>query len=150
MAAGCNVYMAKPVAIDVPGCLAIAELAKKASTRKKAFLVDFQIRTNPAWVECIRRIRQGNLGKLAMICSYYLSEGFPDPPKTESVESRLRHLVWCNDVGLGGAHLVNASIHAIDGALWVAGDTQPVSAWGSADLSEGSAWRQCRHQLGHN
>ena len=151
VAAGCHVYMAKPVAIDVPGCLTIAELGKKASAGKKAFLVDFQIRTNPEWAECIRRIRRGDLGKLAMICSYYHSEGFPDPPKTDSVESRLRHLIWCNDVDLGGTHLVNASIHAIDGALWVAGDTQPVTRNGTQPyVSQGSARRQRGHQLGYD
>lgn len=130
VAAGCHVYMAKPVAIDAPGCLAIGELGKKASTKRQVFLVDFQIRTDPQWAECIRRIRQGELGKLAMVCSYYRSEGFPDPPKTETAESRLRHLVWCNDIDLGGSHLVNASIHAIDGALWIAGDKPPLSAMG--------------------
>jgi myo-inositol 2-dehydrogenase / D-chiro-inositol 1-dehydrogenase len=130
VAAGCHVYMAKPVAVDVPGCLAIAELGKQASAKRQAFLVDFQIRTDPNWAECFRRIRQGDLGKLAMICSYYRSDGFPDPAKTESVASRLRDLIWCNDTDLGGTHLVNASIHAIDGALWMAGDKPPVSAMG--------------------
>jgi predicted dehydrogenase len=130
VAAGCHVYMAKPVAVDVPGCLAIAELGKKASAQRQVFLVDFQIRTDPEWAECIRRIRQGDLGKLAMICSYYRSEGFSDPPKTATAESRLRNLVWCNDIDMGGTHLVNASIHAIDGALWVAGDKPPLSAMG--------------------
>jgi myo-inositol 2-dehydrogenase / D-chiro-inositol 1-dehydrogenase len=135
VAAGCHVYMAKPVAIDVPGCLAIAELGKQASAKRRAFLVDFQIRTNPEWAECIRRIRQGDLGELAMICSYYRSNGFPDPPKTETVASRLRNLVWCNDIDLGGTHLVNASIHAIDGALWVAGDKPPRSAMGLSRIA---------------
>ena len=32
--AGCHVYMAKPVAVDVPGCLRILE-AGRAATRKK-------------------------------------------------------------------------------------------------------------------
>jgi predicted dehydrogenase len=130
VAAGCHVYMAKPVAVDVPGCLSIAESGKKATAAKRAFLVDFQIRTDPNWAESIQRIRKGELGKLAMICSYYHSEGFPDTPKTDTAASRLQGLIWVNDTDLGGTHLVNASIHAIDGALWVAGDKPPISAMG--------------------
>ena len=36
VAAGCHVYIAKPVAIDVPGCLAI-EAAGKLATRRRTF-----------------------------------------------------------------------------------------------------------------
>lgn len=38
-------------------------------------------------------------------------------------------MIWVNDVELGGGFLVNAGIHAIDAALWIAGD-HPVSATG--------------------
>ena len=44
VAAGKHVYLAKPVAVDVPGCLSIEESGKKAAAGKLVFLVDFQTR----------------------------------------------------------------------------------------------------------
>jgi myo-inositol 2-dehydrogenase/D-chiro-inositol 1-dehydrogenase len=38
--AGLHVYMAKPIAADVPGCLAIQEAAKTATGKQCCFLVD--------------------------------------------------------------------------------------------------------------
>jgi len=47
--AGCHVWVAKPVAVDVPGCLSIAESGKKATANKLCFLVDFQARANASF-----------------------------------------------------------------------------------------------------
>ncbi len=130
--AGCHVYMAKPVACDVPGCLAIAELGKKATQNEKVLLVDFQIRTDPFWQECVRRVRAGALDKIALLASHYFDEGWPDPPRTKDISSRFTNLIWVNDGDLGAGLLVNAGIHAIDAALWIAGDKTPASAAGSS------------------
>ena len=35
VAAGCHVYMAKPVAVDVPGCLEILETGRQAARTKR-------------------------------------------------------------------------------------------------------------------
>jgi len=85
--AGCHVYLAKPVACDVPGSLAIQEAAKKASKNKQVFLVDFQTRTNPFIIEAIKRTHDGLIGGLAMLSSFYTDEGFSDPPKTGNIDS---------------------------------------------------------------
>ncbi len=129
--AGCHVYMAKPVACDVPGCLKIQRMARQAKADKKVFLVDFQTRTDPYFIEGIKRIHDGLIGPVGMISSEYNDESFADPPFTANVESRLQHLIWVNDVVLGGSYLVNAGIHAIDVALWIAQGV-PVSAMGSS------------------
>ncbi len=44
VAAGKHVFLAKPIAVDVPGCLSIAESGKLATQNKLVFLVDFQTR----------------------------------------------------------------------------------------------------------
>lgn len=129
--AGCHVYVAKPVAVDVPGCVRIADLGKRAGKAKRVFLVDFQTRTHPFFIESVKRIHGGALGRVAFISSVYNDNGFRDPPLTGTVESRLRHLIWVNDIALGGGMLVNAGIHAVDVALWVA-DRLPVSAMGAS------------------
>ena len=131
VAAGCHVYMAKPVAVDVPGCLTIARCGAKSTANKRVFLVDFQTRTDPIFIEAIRRVHAGALGTIGMLSSFYTDEGFSDPPRTRTIASRLARLVWVNDVDIGGGFLVNAGIHAVDVALWIAGKP-PVSATGSA------------------
>ena len=132
--AGCHVYIAKPLACDVPGCLKIAGMAQKATANKKVFLVDFQTRTDPFYIEGIKRVQDGVIGKVGMLSSEYNDESFSDPPKTANIESRLQHLIWVNDNELGGSYLVNAGIHAIDVALWIA-DQQPISAMGSSRIT---------------
>lgn len=130
--AGCHVYMAKPIACDVPGCQAIAETGKKATAKKLVFLVDFQIRTDPFWIESVKRVHAGAIGKLSLLCSHYTGDAFKDPPKNKTIADRLQNLVWCNDMELGGGHMVNAAVHGIDAACWVAGDRHPASALGTA------------------
>jgi len=129
-----HVYLAKPLGCDVPGCLSIEESAKKAKENKKVFLVDFQTRTDPFYIEGIKRVQNGDIGKPVLLNSIYTDEGFEDPPKTKSIESRLRFLRWVNDNDLGGGYLVNAGIHAVDVALWIAGG-RPVSATGSSRIA---------------
>lgn len=129
--AGRHVFMAKPVACDVHGCLRIAEAGKRAAANKQVFLVDFQTRTAPVNIEVVKGVREGMLGSLALLASIYTDESFADPPRTDTVESRLRQLIWVNDDDLGGGYLVNAGIHALDVALWMA-DTIPVSAAGQS------------------
>ncbi len=129
--AGCHVYVAKPVAVDVPGSISIAASGKKATNNKTVFLVDFQTRTDPFFIEAIKRVHNGLIGGLAMLSSFYTDDGFHDPPKTKTIESRLQRLIWVNDIDLGGGQLVAAGIHAVDVALWIAA-AHPVSATGSS------------------
>ena len=134
--AGCHVYIAKPLGCDVPGCLKIDMSARKATANKRVFLVDFQTRTDPFYIEGIKRVKDGLIGRIGMLSSEYNDESFRDPPKTANIESRLQHLIWVNDNELGGSYLVNAGIHAIDVALWIAGQ-RPISAMGSSRTVRG-------------
>jgi len=127
--AGIHVYMAKPVAIDVPGALVISDLGKMATLRKQVFLVDFQVPTESFNIETVKRCHEGLIGKMGMLSSFYTDEAFPDPPKTRTIESRLRNLIWVNDTDIGGGFIVNAGIHAVDAALWMAG-RHPINALG--------------------
>lgn len=129
--AGLHVYMAKPVAVDVPGCLAIEAAGKSAGQKKRCFLVDYQMPTDPINIEVHKRIREGGLGKIGFMSTFGFTGGFDDPPKTATIASRLRHLYWVNDVALGCDYIGNFDIHAIDAAVWVAG-TRPVSASGAS------------------
>jgi myo-inositol 2-dehydrogenase/D-chiro-inositol 1-dehydrogenase len=124
-----HVYMAKPVAVDVPGCLVVEAAAQKATADRRVFLVDYQLPTDPHNLEVVKMIRAGEIGKVLALHSHYFAGTFSDPPLAPTIESRLRSLIWCNDVAIGGGYHVNACIHAVDAALWVA-EQRPVAAMG--------------------
>ena len=131
--AGLHVFMAKPVAIDVPGCRQVEAAAKKAAEQQRCFLVDYQMPTDPHVIECAQRFRAGALGKLSMVKSFYYGGLFGDPPLTDTIESRLRSLIWVNDTAIGGCYHVNACIHPIQAMMWVL-DKVPVAAAGISSI----------------
>jgi predicted dehydrogenase len=127
--AGLHVYMAKPVAVDVAGCLQVQAAAQKAAQSGKCFLVDYQMPTDPHVLECAKRFRAGGLGRLGVVKSFYYGGLFGDPPLTDTIETRLRSLIWVNDVALGGSYHVNACIHPVQAMMWML-DKTPVAAVG--------------------
>jgi predicted dehydrogenase len=126
--------MTKPVAVDVPGALSIAESGKAATQKQRVFFVDYQMPTDPFNIEVYKRIAAGGLGKLQTIFSNGAAGGggFGDPPLTATIESRLRGLVWVNDDALGCGYIGNYDIHVVDAVLRAVGRT-PVAAcgWGA-------------------
>ncbi len=131
--AGCHVYMAKPVAIDVPGCLAIEAAGQRATQKNRCFLVDYQLPTDPPNIEVANRIRAGALGPLAHIHSFSQTTVWADPPKGPTIENRLRGWTWLSDIGLSGDGIVSYDIHIIDGVTWVMGK-RPISACGRSRI----------------
>jgi Predicted dehydrogenases and related proteins len=131
--AGLHVYMAKPVAADVPGTLQVEAAGHRATQAKKCFLVDYQMPTDPINLEIASRIKNGALGKIARVVTTGQTGLQQDPPKTETIESRLQNLIWVNDVALSCDYLGNFDIHAIDAALWVLGQ-RPVVASGASSI----------------
>jgi predicted dehydrogenase len=136
--AGLHIYMAKPVAVDVPGCRQVEAAAAKATEQRQCFLVDYQMPTDPHVLECAKRFREGALGNLGIVKSFYYGGLFSDPPLTENIESRLRHLVWVNDVAIGGSYHVNACIHPIQAMMWVL-DKIPIAAVGISRTARADA-----------
>ena len=133
VAAGLHVYMAKPVAVDVPGCLSIEAAAADATKKQKVFLVDYQMPTDPLNIEVVRRVHDPAFGPLMQVQSLGISGGFGDPPRGATLESRLQRLIWTNDIALGCDYIGNFDIHSIDTALWLIGE-RPVSAAGSSRI----------------
>ena len=136
--AGRHVYMAKPVAADVPGCLQIAEAGKLAQEKGRCFFVDYQIPTDPVNIEVVKQIHDGGVGKIVQLATVAVAHGSPDPPKTANLESRLQKLIWVNDIAMGCDYIGNFDIHAVDAALWVMGE-RPVAAAGSCSVARPNA-----------
>ena len=132
--AGLHIYMAKPVAIDVPGCMSIGESSKKSTQNKRVFHVDYQIPTDPNNLKVYQALRDGKAGKFARMRTVGISGGRSDPPRTANIESRLQNIIWDNDIGIGGGLIVSYDIHAIDAAVWMTGQ-RPIAAMGCSRIS---------------
>jgi myo-inositol 2-dehydrogenase/D-chiro-inositol 1-dehydrogenase len=118
VAAGKHVYLEKPVAVDVPGAKRVIEIGKRAQG-KLSLDVGFQIRDCPPFVEMVKRIHGGALGKLICGESHYFAGYLDRPawPDATPVERRLRN--WVYDRVLSGDIIVEQNIHVIDICNWV-------------------------------
>ena len=144
--AGKHVYLAKPIAVDVPGCLKVEESARKATAKKRCFLIDFQTRTDPFYREAVKRAQYGDIGRIVCgeatyICgptwgeqAKWLKEKPGDP------EMRLR--AWGLDRALSGDVITEQNIHALDVATWVldAAPLQAVGTGGQKARTAGTCW----------
>jgi predicted dehydrogenase len=134
--AGCHVYMAKPVAVDVPGCLAVEEAARQATKKKLCFHIDYQMPTDPVNIEIAQRIWDGGLGKMLAVTSWGaggVTAMGVDPPREKTLENVFRGLRWMRDIALGCDLIGNFDIHSIDAAMWVTRQV-PVAAMGQARI----------------
>jgi len=132
--AGRHVYLAKPIAVDVPGCNTIASTGVKASQKKLCFLVDFQTRANEFYIEAIKRIHQGAIGDFAFgEASYHAGIPWKDQIKylqddPKNPENRLR--AWGLDRELSGDIITEQNIHTLDVANWIM-NQPPLNAVGT-------------------
>lgn len=127
VAAGKHVFIAKPIAVDVPGCQSIEESGKKASQANLCFLVDFQSRATPFYQEAVKRVHQGDIGLIVSGDTEYHTGrlGIQTPPGTP--EARLRN--WVFDIALSGDIITEQNIHALDVCTWIL-DQAPLKAIG--------------------
>jgi myo-inositol 2-dehydrogenase/D-chiro-inositol 1-dehydrogenase len=126
--AGRHVYLAKPIAVDVPGCRTIAGSGKKATASKLCFLVDFQTRANPLYREAVKSVHDGNIGRILSGEAAYQTGRLGTKGRPGTPEGRLRN--WVFDIALSGDIIVEQNIHAIDVATWIL-DANPVRAYGT-------------------
>lgn len=145
--AGAHVYVAKPVAVDVPGCDSIAASARKATAKKRAFLVDFQTRTHPSFLEALRRVHAGGLGDLVFGEATYHAESpweqWVEAVRAEPANPEVRLRAWGLDRALSGDMITEQDIHAIDVMNWIMA-TPPLYAVGCGGLKArpkvGTCW----------
>ncbi|HEY6553924.1 MAG TPA: Gfo/Idh/MocA family oxidoreductase [Vicinamibacteria bacterium] len=144
--AGKHVFLAKPIAVDVPGCRTVEESAKKAAEKKRAFLVDFQTRTDPFYREAVKRAQYGDIGRI--VCgeaTYSCGPTWGDQAKwltekPDDPETRLK--AWGLDRALSGDVITEQNIHALDVATWIL-DAAPLSAVGTGGRkarTAGTCW----------
>jgi myo-inositol 2-dehydrogenase/D-chiro-inositol 1-dehydrogenase len=116
--AGKHIYCEKPVAVDVTGCKRVMRAGGQVQNR---FSLDigFQLRSVPPYIELVRRVHAGALGKIACGAAYFHSTGvfYPPRPNVSPLELRIRNFFW--DRVIGGDIIVDQSIHLIDLCNWM-------------------------------
>lgn len=126
-AAGKHAYCEKPVGVDIPQTRRALEIGRREDG-KVSMAVGFQIRSAPPFVELVRRIHEGQIGRIAQIAAYYNAPSavLVDRGKPSSDEYRLRN--WLLYRNLSGDILLEQNIHVIDVCNWVMGD-HPIAAF---------------------
>ena len=132
--AGKHVYLAKPIAVDVPGCLKVEAAGRRATDKKLIFLVDFQTRTHPLLQECAQQIHRGGLGQIISAEASYqtgpVGETVDAARKADPKNPELRLRAWVTDRVLSGDIITEQNIHSLDLACWLL-DAAPERAYGS-------------------
>lgn len=138
--AGKHVYLAKPIAVDAPGCLSVAESGKRATAQKRVFLIDFQTRANPLYQEAVRRVHAGDLGRIVGGEAHYPWQAVAHDVPLAGPADRLRY--WYQTLALSGDVIVEQDIHVLDVATWFL-DAHPLKAFGTggrAIRQHGNIW----------
>jgi predicted dehydrogenase len=144
--AGKHVYLAKPVAVDVPGCKTISTSGLKATEKKLAFRVDFQTRAMPSYREVLSRIHKGEIGKLITVYAEYqtnlMFEDRDNELRKDPKNPEVRLRTWGIDRVLSGDVITEQNIHALDVATWIV-NADPIKAYGTGGRSRpflGDCW----------
>jgi len=143
---GKHVFTEKPLASDAPGVRKVLAAAKEARRKNLKVGVGLQRHHQQSYLETIRRIHDGEIGKL-MILRCYWNTGYPGksqperlPGQTE-MEYQLRN--WYFFTWLSGDHICEQHIHNLDVSNWVM-DGHPVEAngMGGRQVRTGPDWGQ--------
>jgi predicted dehydrogenase len=131
--AGCHTYVAKPIAVDVPGCKSIGESGRAATRKKQAFLVDFQTRADPYFTEALKRVHEGALGEFVFGEAIYHADcpfrRMYDAWRSDPDNPEMRLRAWGLDKIISGDIITEQNIHTLDVMSWIM-DSEPVSAVG--------------------
>lgn len=135
---GKHVFMEKPVATDAPGVRKVLAAAAEAKKKNLKVLVGFQRRSDPAYIETVKRIHDGAIGDVVMQRVYW-NQGVlwcrrraelakilgREPTEMEYQVNNWYYFTW-----LGGDNIVEQHIHNLDVGNWVKGNMYPVRAQG--------------------
>ena len=138
--AGLHVFLAKPVAVDVPGCHSIQATGELARRKGLVFLVDFQTRTNEFFIESIRRLHAGLMGDVCFGEATNQVNGQSPKAEPGTPEARLRN--WVFDRDYSGEIIVEQNIHVLDVMSWAMKEIPPLRCTGTGG-------RKARHDVGN-
>ncbi|MEX2172569.1 MAG: Gfo/Idh/MocA family oxidoreductase [Pirellulales bacterium] len=128
--AGKHVFMEKPVAVDAPGIRRVLAAGEMAKEKGLGVGVGLQRHHDPAYIEAIKRIQDGEIGNVICTRVYWNGPGLwirnREPDDTE-MKYQVRNWYYFN--WLCGDHIVEQHIHNMDVSNWLKGMV-PIEAQG--------------------
>jgi predicted dehydrogenase len=129
--AGKNAFIEKPVAVDCTGIRSVIASAELAKQKKLGILTGTQRRHQQNYLETIKRIQDGAIGKITSARAYWnqgshTQSNKRDPGATD-MEWQLKS--WIYFTWLSGDIIVEQHMHNLDVINWVLG-AHPVKAYG--------------------
>lgn len=126
--AGKHIFTEKPVAVDGPGIRQVIEAARKAKQKNLSVVAGTQRRADLAYMECIKRIKDGEMGDVVHMNCYWNQGGLWMNTRAEGMKDLEYHVRnWLYFTYLSGDHIVEQHVHNLDVCNWVMG-THPVKA----------------------
>lgn len=132
VAAGKHVFMEKPCCVDAPGYRQLVATNAVARKKKLSVVVGLQRRHQHSYRRAIARIRDGAVGKIHLLRTYFNMSGAGHndrgkPAGISEMEYQIRR--WGRFCWLSGDHIVEQAVHEIDVANWIM-EGHPVRANG--------------------
>lgn len=130
VAAGKNIFAEKPVGVDGPAIRSVLESYEEANKKGLAVGVGTQRRHQTGYLETMKRLEDGAIGRLTGGRVYWNQGSIwvkPRQPGQTDMQYQLRN--WYYFTWICGDHIVEQHVHNLDVANWAMG-SHPVSAVG--------------------
>jgi predicted dehydrogenase len=135
--AGKHVFMEKPVAVDAVGVRKVLDANQVAKSKNLAVAVGLQRHHEPIYIETIKRLQDGEIGRIVASRCYWNGDGVWVRPRIDGqteMEYQMRNWYYFN--WLCGDHINEQHIHNIDVINWLMG--------GPPKMAQGQGGRQVR------
>ena len=135
--AGKHVFMEKPVAVDSIGVRKVLAINEIAKTKNLAVAVGLQRHHEPIYIETIKRLQDGEIGRIVATRAYWNGDGvWVRPRKDDQTEMEYQMRNWYYFNWLCGDHITEQHIHNLDVINWLMG--------GPPTMAQGQGGRQVR------
>ncbi|HXE81413.1 MAG TPA: Gfo/Idh/MocA family oxidoreductase [Vicinamibacterales bacterium] len=122
VAAGKHIFTEKPVAVDVDGYKMVLAAYEESLSRRLGIAAGTQRRHHGAYVEAMKRVKDGAIGEIVAARAYWNQGGLwvkPRQPGWSDMEYQLRN--WLYYTWLSGDHIVEQHVHNLDVVNWAMG-----------------------------
>jgi predicted dehydrogenase len=126
VAAKKHIFCEKPAGVDVKGCQRVIAAARKADPTKRISF-DYQQRYGVDYNTAYNMVKDGKIGKVAMIRASWIGGGLPLRNGHPQSEEKMRNWLYYPDYS--GDIIVEQNCHNIDVVNWFMG-THPVKVSG--------------------
>ncbi len=117
---GKHVFMEKPCCVDGRGYQMLMEANKLADEKGLLVGVGLQRRHEPRYIETVKRLQDGAIGKILLLRVYWNGGGIWNRPREPGMtEMQYQVHNWYHFCWLSGDHICEQHVHNLDIANWV-------------------------------